>query len=50
MLHVRLGRLSLFLFPWPFPVQTEVFRGDIDKIVGAMPYLKVNRNRLPKTE
>eukprot|EP00475_Leptophrys_vorax_P034170 TRINITY_DN54874_c0_g1_i1.p2 TRINITY_DN54874_c0_g1~~TRINITY_DN54874_c0_g1_i1.p2 ORF type:complete len:185 (-),score=8.28 TRINITY_DN54874_c0_g1_i1:116-670(-) len=26
---------------------TEVFRGDLDKIVGAMPYLKVNRNRLP---
>ncbi|GJP56942.1 hypothetical protein CLOM_g15994 [Closterium sp. NIES-68] len=26
---------------------TEVFRGDLDKIVGAMPYLKVNRQRLP---
>lgn len=26
---------------------TEVFRGDLDKIIGALPYLKVNRNRLP---
>lgn len=26
---------------------TPIFRGDIDKVVGALPYLKVNRRRLP---